>query len=167
MQKSTHCRLPGSHGRRSGTGNGLPKLGAGAGGGAWRFQSPDGLLTGSRRGYSGGLVLRRPVTRSPSFHWARDLRMATRSKRFRTLRFPPVEAAARRLRCWDIKLVVIALLQIREDSLPAVQRSGVVTRASKRCQWFFEAEAGSFDPPAWRRRTFWAEKREKAPHWNG
>ncbi len=49
-----------------------------------------------------GLVLRRPVIRSPFFHWPRFLRISTRSKRLSTLRFPPRVDAARRLRCCDI-----------------------------------------------------------------
>src|SRR6059058_904953 len=55
------------------------------------------------------LVLRSPVIRSPSFHWPRFLRISRRSKRFRTLRFPPRVAAARRLRCCDIvnRLLVV------------------------------------------------------------
>jgi hypothetical protein len=49
-----------------------------------------------------GLVLRRPVMRSPSFHWPRFLSNSVRSKRLSTFRLPPNVAAARRLRCCDI-----------------------------------------------------------------
>src|SRR5208282_6164772 len=48
------------------------------------------------------LVLRRPVIRSPSFHWPRRLSTSTRSNRLSTFRLPPKVAAARRLRCCDI-----------------------------------------------------------------
>src|SRR5207245_526904 len=49
-----------------------------------------------------GLVLRRPMTRSPSFHCQRFLNSVARSKRFKTLRLAPVVPTARRLRCCDI-----------------------------------------------------------------
>src|ERR1700761_5955152 len=52
--------------------------------------------------YASGLVLRRPVIRSPSFHWPRFLSNSVRSKRLSTFRLPPNVAAARRLRCCDI-----------------------------------------------------------------
>ena len=61
------------------------------------------LRPGRPTDHSGGRVLRRPVTRSPGFHWERSLRMATRSKRLRTLRLAPVDPEARRLLCCDIK----------------------------------------------------------------
>src|SRR5204862_4034896 len=52
-----------------------------------------------------GLVLRRPVMRSPSFHWPRFLSNSVRSKRLSTFRLPPKVAAARRLRCCDINRI--------------------------------------------------------------
>src|SRR5690349_15978057 len=52
-----------------------------------------------------GLVLRRPVIRSPSFHWPRFLSNSVRSKRLSTFRLPPKVAAARRLRCCDINQI--------------------------------------------------------------
>jgi len=52
--------------------------------------------------HTSALVLRRPVTRSPTFHWPRRFKMATRSNRFMTLRLAPEVVAARRLRCCDI-----------------------------------------------------------------
>src|SRR5688572_4342370 len=55
--------------------------------------------------YASGLVLRRPVIRSPSFHWPRFFSSSVRSKRLRTFRFPPNVAAARRLRCCDINKI--------------------------------------------------------------
>ena len=54
--------------------------------------------------YSAGFVLRRPVTRSPSFHWPRSLSNATRSNRFSTLRLAPSLFEERKLRCRDINL---------------------------------------------------------------
>src|SRR3989442_12882917 len=59
--------------------------------------------------YASLLVLRKPVIRSPSFHWPRFLSNSRRSKRFRTLRLPPNVAAARRLRCCDINQIPIFL----------------------------------------------------------
>jgi hypothetical protein len=49
-----------------------------------------------------GLVLRSPMTRSPSFHCPRFLSTATRSKRFMTLRFAAEADADRKLGCCDI-----------------------------------------------------------------
>lgn len=71
------------------------------------------LRPGRPHDHSGGRVLRKPVTRSPGFHWVRPLRMATRSKRLRTLRLAPVDPEARRLLCCDIKSDV--LLAAMED----------------------------------------------------
>src|SRR5437762_923641 len=53
-----------------------------------------------------GFVLRRPVTRSPSFHWPRFLRSATRSKRLSVFRFAPNVLAARKLRCCAINRIL-------------------------------------------------------------
>lgn len=50
------------------------------------------------------LVLRKPVTRSPSFHSPRFFKISTRSKRFKTLRLAPSVLAARKLRCCDIRV---------------------------------------------------------------
>lgn len=50
-----------------------------------------------------GLVLGRPVMRSPGFQRPRFLSNAIRSNRFRTLRLLPATDAARKLRCCDIK----------------------------------------------------------------
>jgi hypothetical protein len=49
-----------------------------------------------------GLVLRSPMTRSPSFHCPRFLRTSTRSKRFMTLRLAAEADAERKLGCCDI-----------------------------------------------------------------
>jgi hypothetical protein len=56
-----------------------------------------------REDYSSGLVLVRPVTRSPSFHVPRFSSNATRSNRLRTfLLFFPDEDPALKLGCCDI-----------------------------------------------------------------
>lgn len=47
-------------------------------------------LNKAESGYASGFVLRRPITRSPSFHCPRFSRSSTRSKRLRTLRFTAV-----------------------------------------------------------------------------
>jgi len=60
--------------------------------------------------YASPLVLRRPVMRSPGFHWPRFFRSSRRSKRLSTFRLPPRVAAARRLRCCDIMQIRCRLL---------------------------------------------------------
>ena len=52
--------------------------------------------------YASGLVLRRLITRSPSFHCPRRFNTATRSNRFRTLRLAARLLVPRRLLCCDI-----------------------------------------------------------------
>src|SRR5579859_7648076 len=74
-----------------------------------------------------GLVLRRPVMRSPSFHWPRFLSRPTRSKRLSTLRLPPTVAMARRLRCCDIKIFCCPL---------PVSGMRFLTYRTRLCQWF-------------------------------
>ncbi len=69
--------------------------------------SPPSATGNPRQHHTSALVLRRPVTRSPVFHWPRFLRISTRSNRFNTLRLAPEVLAARRLRCCDIKLKVL------------------------------------------------------------
>lgn len=64
--------------------------------------SARGVSTSLGQTYSGGLVLRSPVIRSPSFHWLRDLSSATRSNRFRTFLLAAVEPELRRLECCDM-----------------------------------------------------------------
>ena len=51
-----------------------------------------------------GLRMRRPTTRSPSFHKPRFLRSSTRSKRFNTLLLEDIPPVALKLRCCDIIL---------------------------------------------------------------
>src|SRR5207249_6526308 len=63
---------------------------------------PQPALRAAQSNQVSGLVLRRPETRSPSFHWPRFLSSATRSKRLSTLRLAPVVPTARRLECCDI-----------------------------------------------------------------
>src|SRR5580765_3548125 len=63
---------------------------------------PRSALPHRNSAHASALVLRRPVTRSPGFHWPRFLRTSIRSKRFMTLRLAPEVLAARRLECCDI-----------------------------------------------------------------
>ena len=67
-----------------------------------------------------GLVLRRPVTRSPSFHWPRFLSKATRSKRFRVFRFAPRVLEARKLLCSAIKSISPSVIRPFPRAEPGV-----------------------------------------------
>ena len=74
--------------------------------------------------YASGLVLRRPVIRSPSFHWPRFLSNSVRSKRLSTFRLPPNVAAARRLRCCDIISKNLKNCRTVHSAPPAPKESG-------------------------------------------
>ena len=77
----------------------------GGGANGWRSQikqaGPVPLREGAL-GYTSPLVLRRPVMRSPSLYCPRFFKSSIRSNRLSTFRFPPIVAAARKLRCCDI-----------------------------------------------------------------
>lgn len=62
------------------------------------------MENGGRPAQASGLVLRKPITRSPDFHWPRFLSSSTRSKRLSTLRLAPSVFPPRKLGCCDISI---------------------------------------------------------------
>ena len=106
-----------------------------------RFTKADSLWIFAAS-HTSGLVLRRPVTRSPGFHWPRFLRIATRSKRLRTFRFAPEVLAARRLECCDI--TIPNQYQIQFLLLAPIKSGGrFVTRGEANANGFFEIRRDS------------------------
>src|SRR5208283_2370647 len=89
------------------------------------------------------LVLRRPVIRSPSFHWPRRLSTSTRSNRLSTFRLPPKVAAARRLRCCDINKNPVPVCQRLLRS--TWKRELFVTRRPALANGLFPAQEPALD----------------------
>jgi hypothetical protein len=85
------------------------------------------------------LVLRRPVMRSPGFHCPRFLSSSSRSNRFRTFRFPPKVAAARKLRCCDINQFPVVWSAFQ--SAPRIEASVVYSTFTRYCQCLFPVNA--------------------------
>ncbi len=116
-----------------------------------------------------GLVLRRPVTRSPSFHWPRFLSRATRSKRFRVFRFAPRVLEARKLRCCAINISFFFRPVGRAEPVLVAWAPGVRQRQFRPCRKVVRISKANKSVRAkadrFRRRGFAAEARGVPRPW--